>query len=144
MPDMTPIIKAVVASLLDGNRSLVSPAGKTEWALLVFIGLCVAVDVFFLAMALYQYLTRTFPPSGAALVSAAIFFAAALLAAVIRKLMTREAQPPRHTSAEEELKEKIHFLMLSLFNELEEPIRDHPKTSVTIATLAGMFAGRRM
>jgi H+/Cl- antiporter ClcA len=144
MSDFTPIIKAVVSNMLSNNRSLMTPTDKTVWALLFFIGLCAGTVVFFLALALYQYLSALYDrPSLASLVSAAILFAVALVAAVVRKLLMDE-KPQIHRSAEEEIKENIHTLMLSLFQELEEPIRDHPKTSVTIATLAGLLAGRRI
>lgn len=143
MPDISPIIKAFVSSLLDHHRPLISPATKTEWALLILIGLCAAADVFFLAMALYQYLITIFEPSIAALISAAVFFVVALLAAAIRKFITLE-KSGGHKTADDAIKENIHTLMTHLFNELEEPIKDHPKTSMTIATLAGLLAGRRI
>ena len=144
MPDISPIIKAVISNMLSNNRSLMTPTDKTIWALLFFMGLCAGAVIFFLALALYQYLSVLYDrPSLASLISAAIFFAAALVAAVVRKLLMDE-KPQMSRSIDEEIKDNIHTLMLSLFQELEEPIRDHPKTSVTIATLAGLLAGRRI
>ena len=145
MPDITPIIKTVVAGLLAGGRPQMTSINKTEWALLAFAILCASADVFFLALALYQYLTNLYPSPApaAALISAAIFFAVALLAALLRKVITQKtALMP--TSVEDDLKEKIHILIASLFNELEEPIRENPKTSMAVAALAGLLAARRI
>ena len=143
MPDITPVIKTIVAGLLAGGRPQMTSASKMEWALLAFIVLCVSVDVFLLAFALYQYLTSLFPAPAAALICAAAFLAAALLAVLLRKLITSE-KTRGPTSAEDELKEKIHILIAGLFNELEEPIRENPKTSMAVAALAGLLTARRI
>src|ERR1700756_4579133 len=117
MPDITPLIGPIFSSLLANNRPLVTSAYKTEWALLGFIDLCAAVDFFLLALALYQYLIISFAPFASALISAAVFFAAAIVAAVIRKFIMLE-QASQRKSAEEEIKERLHHLMATLFNEM--------------------------
>jgi hypothetical protein len=143
MPDLTPLIRTVVSGLLNGHRPLMTSAVKAEWILLAFVGLCAMADVFLLTLALYQYLLAFFAPFAAALISAAVFFAVAVVAAAIRKFIIME-QASKHKSAEDKMKDDIHVMMTSLFNELEGPIRDNPKAAVAIATLAGLFAGQRL
>jgi hypothetical protein len=141
MPDISPVIEALVTSMLE--RSVVSSrTAKTERVLLVFAALCAGTGVFFLALALYQYLESLFAPPVAALASAAAVFATAVLAVLLREYIGKKA--PAHKPARDEFSENIHALITSLYHELEEPIRENPKMSVAIAALAGLFAARRL
>jgi hypothetical protein len=144
MPDMTAVIEAIIAAIVAGKRPLISPAGKMEIALLVFALLCAGAGVLFLALALYQYLASLFPlPAVAALVSAASVFVIAALALLLRKFVSIE-KAPNHKTVHDEVSENIHAMMASLRSELEEPIRENPKTSMAVAALAGILAARRI
>jgi ElaB/YqjD/DUF883 family membrane-anchored ribosome-binding protein len=44
----------------------------------------------------------------------------------------------------DEIKDKVLKVLESVADEMEDPIRDHPKSSVAIATLAGYLVGNRL
>jgi len=62
---------------------------------------------------------------------------------LFKKAVGAEKTAPVKT-VQDEFTETIHGLIASLRNELEDPIRENPKTSMAIAALSGMLAARRI
>lgn len=143
MPDISSVIEALVTAMLVERRALTSRTAKMELALLILAALCAGTGVFFLVLALYQYLGALFAPPAAAFVAAAAVFAAAVLAVLLKEFI-RFKRVSGHKPVHDELSENIHALITNLYHELEEPIRENPKMSVAVAALAGLFAARRI
>jgi hypothetical protein len=143
MPDITSIIETLIVNAFMSKQASAPRINKLEWALLILCILCVATGIFFLDVALYQYLESLYTPYIAALISSALVFAAALVAIIINAFLHRK-KATNHSSAQDELSEHIHTLIKGVYTELEDPIRENPKTSVIVAALAGLFAARHI
>jgi hypothetical protein len=141
MSGITSAIEALVTSTF--NKVFVLRINKTKWILLAFCALCVSAGLFFLALALYEYLEDLYAPYIAALISSALVFTAAI-AAILLNMFLQRKNTSHYRSAQDELSEHIRVLIKEICNELEGPIIENPKTSVLIAALAGLVAARRI
>jgi hypothetical protein len=137
MSGIISLIEPLIAAMF------VKRTGKTEWALLILAVLCGGMGLFFLALGLYRYLENFYAAHIAALISSLLVFAVAALAMGLRKVLLSK-RISSHKSVHDELTENIHVLVTGLFDELEVPIRENPKTSVALAALAGLLAARRI
>ena len=143
MPGLTSVIEALIASTLANRPISMLPANKTEWALLALCTFCASAGIFFLALALYEYLEGLYAPYIAALISSALIFVIALAALALKAVLHRE-KTSSPQSAQDEFSQNIHVLIKDICEELEVPVRENPKTSVAIAALAGLLAARRI
>jgi hypothetical protein len=143
MPGITSVIEALITSTFVNKQIFMLRANKTEWVLLAFCTLCAGAGIFFLVLALYQYLGGLYAPYLAALISSALVFATALVT-VMLKTALHYKKPPNPQSAQDEFSENIHALIKDICRELEDPVRENPKTSVAIAAIAGLLAARRI
>ncbi len=116
---------------------------KTQLFIYGFAGILALVAVIFMIFAMSYWLKQQFTPDVAALATAGIVLALALLVAacgytysVVRK--------NKINAVGDELKDKIMAVVNAVSEEMEDPIRDHPKSSVALATLAGYFVGNRL
>ena len=94
-------------------------------------------------MAMSYWLKEQYTPDVAALGTAGITLALALLVtacgytySVVRK--------SKINAVGDELRDKVMAVVTAMSDEMEGPIRDHPKSSVAIATLAGYVIGNRV
>lgn len=142
MSGITSAIEALITSTFV-NKVFMLRINKTKWILLAFCILCISIAIFFLALALYQYLVSLYAPYIAALISSALIFTAAIAAIILNAFLQRK-NAVSHQSAQDEFSENIHVLIREICNELEVPIRENPKTSVIIAALTGLVAARRI
>jgi len=143
MPGITSLIETLLAATFVDKRASMLRTGKTEWALLGLAGLGACIGIFFLTLALFQSLESLYTPYIAAFISALIAFAVAATAIASREfILSKNAST--YASVQDSFKENIHVVIRDICNELEEPIRENPITSVAIAALAGLLAARRI
>src|ERR1700761_6734678 len=137
MPTLLHVLEMFLSGAFN-DKTASARADKIEWALLAFAALCGTVGIVFLAMALYLYLESLYEPRLAALVSSLIAFALAIVLSVAKNAFKPEKVPAPSPV------QSVHAMVADLINELEGPIRENPTTSVTLAALAGIIAGRRL
>lgn len=146
MAAFAPVLKQL---MLDGIMSSpamprlprVSPAGIFFlWLSAVMIAMTLGFALF----AEFSYLSKTYTTDVAALGVACTALAIALLSAAVGMLMMSRRQvrrPAHHVGPQPDIAKTITGMIDSLAEELEEPIRDNPKTAIMIASLAGFLAG---
>lgn len=119
------------------------PQDRLNQTLYAVAGVLGVVALICMAAAFSYWLRQQYPPDVAALVAGLGILALALLVAaagyaysVIRK--------NKIEAVGDEIKDKVLKVLESVADEMEDPIRDHPKSSVAIATLAGYLVGNRL
>lgn len=110
-----------------------------------FAALLTVMGVGFLLFAEYAYLTAIYSPELAAVGVACTAMAVSLLSAatgmiVMDKRASRAKRLPS-MGPQPDIAKTITGLIDSLAEELEDPIRENPKTAIMIASLAGFLAG---
>ena len=147
MAALTPVLKQM---MLDGIMS--SPSmprlpriSATGIFFLWFAAVTAVLAVGFLLFAEYAYLTVTYTPEMAALGVACTAMAISLLSAatgmVVMNKRSAKAKRMINMQPQPDIAKTITGLIDSLSEELEEPIRENPKTAIMIASLAGFLAG---
>lgn len=104
----------------------------------------VAMTVMGLAFALYAgnlWLITITSPEIAALSTAGIAFALALVSAMIGKAVATGKKRHTAAAAQSDVKHIISDIINALGDELDDPIRENPKTAIVLASLAGFVAG---
>ncbi|HEY0901995.1 MAG TPA: hypothetical protein VGD95_07720 [Micavibrio sp.] len=97
-----------------------------------------------LLVAEYLYLVQIYMAPYAALIVAATSLALTLLTWGAGKMISYNKNNPSYDempSPPPDIAKTVSALIDSIAEELEEPIRDNPKTAVAIAGLAGFLAG---
>lgn len=97
-----------------------------------------------LLVAEYLYLAQIYMAPYAALIVAATSLALTLLTWGAGKMISYNKNNPSYDempSPPPDIAKTVSALIDSIAEELEEPIRDNPKTAVAIAGLAGFLAG---
>lgn len=146
MAAFAPVLKQL---MLDGIMSSpamprlprVSPAGIF---FLWFSALLIVMSLGFVLYAEFIYLSATYTAEIAALGVACTSLAVALLSAAVGMLMMSRRQvrrPVHHVGPQPDIAKTITGMIDSLATELEDPIRENPKTAIMIASLAGFLAG---
>lgn len=142
----TPLIKQLMLSGIMSN-STVSRLPRINAEGLFFLwlaGVTTAIALGFLSFTAYIYLATIYVHHIAGLIVAGSALAVALIAASISILyMSRRAQRYMTQSAgpQPDIAKTVTALIDSIAEELEEPIRENPKTAIMIASLAGFLAG---
>jgi hypothetical protein len=144
MPAIAAIIEALIANFFMHKPPSVVRKSKLEWALLGLASLCMSICVFFLVLALYEYLTLLYAPYIAALITAGGLFVPGVIALLVRATISRKENLPPPQSLHDQLSDKIHIILKEICDELEGPIKDNPKIAVLLAALAGLFLTRRI
>lgn len=133
------IEQVVLATVINGK--ILSPAkSRVDWALVALSCLLAGAGVFFLVLSLHRYLESVYPPAQAALATGLSAMAFAVLAGIVAWYLHQQKQATRGI-ARVELGKNIKDLIESLTGELDDPVRENPKTAVAIAALTGFFAG---
>jgi hypothetical protein len=96
----------------------------------------------FLAVALDRRLELHTSPDVAALAAALLLFLCAAAAWATARVLGR-ARATHLTAARRELGANVRMLIDDVCAELEDPVRDNPKTAVLIASLAGFLTAPR-
>lgn len=133
-------IEDLLVAAMIGEKTLPRKS-TTEWA---FRGLSVLLGgagVFLSVLALTRFFDMRYAADMAALISAVAVFLAAFLAASISRRYRREKTSGLN-AARDELGKNIHSLIQGICSELDEPIRENPKTAMLLASLAGFLTAR--
>lgn len=139
MSEIMATVEDLIVEAVVGGKALLPHINKAEWALLATSALFAVTGVFFLALSLNRYFENIYAPDKAALVSAVVVFTGALLAMMLRALL-RLRKESNIESSRKEIRDNIHVLIRDVCTELEDPVRENPKTAVAVAALAGFLA----
>lgn len=121
------------------GRAMMPHMNKAEWLLLGISAFFGAAGIFFLALSLNRYLERIYTPDKAALASAGVVFAGSFLAVLLRTIL-KSRKESKLEESRKEIRDNIHVLVRDVYSELEDPIRENPKTAVAVAAIAGFLA----
>jgi hypothetical protein len=116
---------------------------KTQQVIYGFAGVLALVAVIFMILAMSYWLKEQYSPDVAALGTAGITLTFSLLVAACGYTYSVLRKSKIHAVGDE-LKDKIMSALEAMSEEMEDPIRDHPKSSVALATLAGYVIGNRV
>lgn len=140
-----PLMKQLV---MEGLMSSPSPRLPRISFTAIAMSICAAILVIMtfsvLLIAEYLYLTQTYIAPVAALMVAGTSFAFAVLAWATGKIIAHNKNAPHYDvsrTSQPDIAKTVTSLIDSIAEELEDPIRDNPKTAVAIAGLAGFLAG---
>lgn len=109
-----------------------------------FAGVMIVMSVGFTLFAEYIYLTAIYNPATAAIGVACTGLVIAMLSAATGMLAMdkkTDKRPVQNTGPQPDIAKTLTGLIDSLAEEMEDPIRENPKTAIMIASLAGFLAG---
>lgn len=142
MGTFTPIIKQL---MLDGILSSpgVSRISISGVIFLWFAAVLIVLGAGFFLYAEYIFTAMTFTPQMAAVIVALTAWAIGLVSAAIGVsiISNNRVRRSQHAGSAPDIAKTVTALIDSIAEELEDPIRDNPKTAVMIASLAGFLAG---
>ncbi|MGZ9097056.1 MAG: phage holin family protein [Micavibrio sp.] len=142
MVAFTPILKQLlVEGFMNSNRSLpgFNPTGLGIMAFSAVLGV---LGFGFLLYAGFLQLQDYYASDIAALIVGGTALVVALLLAWIgKKVFRKQSFMSQGMTQQGDLAKTVTQLLDSLGEELEEPIRDNPKTALMVASLAGFLAG---
>jgi hypothetical protein len=101
------------------------------------------VAVIYLIFALSYWLRTQYSPDVAALATGGIALTVALLIAAVGYTYN-VIRKSKIEAVTDEMKEKVVHALETMSEEMEDPIRNYPKSSIAIATLAGYLVGNRV
>ena len=143
---LTPVVKQL---LIDGVlNSRLSPFPKLSATGVIFGGMASVLAVTAMVFALmteYLWLRALYAPYLAALVTAGTAVFLSLVAAWISSIAMKRGRERNALSRgpSPDIAKTLSSLIDSFGDELEQPIRENPKTAVMLASLAGFMAGDR-
>lgn len=143
MPHLLPLIQGFILDRVLHSNALLSRRSKAGLVLMGLSALCVFVALIFLIIALHNYLETRYTADMAALITAG--FVAGL--AAIFALLGFSALNQRHSRLEtvkQELTDNLAALFEAVGEELDDPVRNHPKTALAAAALAGFFVANKL
>ncbi len=114
-----------------------SAIGVTIFALTIALSF---IALMFLALALHNWLLLYLMPAMAALATAGVLLLLCLIILLVTYLALTSRKEPTHTT--EDLSEKATAMASEVAKELESSIGDSPKTTLLLAGIAGLIAGR--
>lgn len=112
-----------------------------EWifkSLSIMLG---GAGVFLSVLALTLFFESRYAADTAALASAAVVFFVAYLATLV-SYHYRQQRVSGLNAARAEVGKSIHSLIQGICDELDEPVRENPKTAMLLASLAGYLTAR--
>lgn len=140
---LLPIIEGLLLNQVMNSGMLVSRRSKAGGALLVLSGLFFLVALIFGVIAAYQWLLAHYPADMAALLAGTFVLAvSASLAAIGLTILNRRQS--RFKEMKEELTHHVSAVYDAVAEELDDPIRNHPKTTIALAALAGYILADRI
>lgn len=133
-----PLEHAILAALTQD-----SPRGNPASPLVVLAGVLAVIAIGFLMMAGYDWLTTRYDLQTARLYMGGFTFLLAALAALAAAAVHSYRQ--RKIRAYYEIvKDNFQHVLALVSDEMEEPIRENPKTAMLIAGLAGYIAAEKI
>lgn len=125
-----------------GNETPLTGKSKAGLGLMSLTLLLAGAAVIFFLYATYIWLSQNFPPSTAAYYAGGITLAAAALTSLAGYGLSQYRQY-RIRQIKREVRETVQEALTIVTDELEDPVKDNPKTSVALAAFAGYVAGDR-
>ncbi len=139
MPSIASVVEELIVAAVFSEKASIPHKNKTDWALTALSVLLAGAGILFLILALDRYLEDIYTPVLAALAcTGCLFTAAVILTFTVHCLRTKRMAPIN--SARHPLAENLHVILEAVCLELEDPIKENPKTAVLTAALAGFLA----
>jgi|MDSW01.2.fsa_nt_gb hypothetical protein len=132
----------IIERLLQNGAPLTGKS-KAGFGCLITALICACAGAGFLVYALYQWLLFNFTPDiAAALTGAALMFLSAL--SILTAWGLLKYQKMKSRALQRQMSETVEELIELANGELAEPVRDHPKAALLIASCAGLIAGHKL
>ncbi len=136
------MIEDLLLNVIIGEKILPPPRSRWDWGLTALSVLLGGVAVVLCIIGLVRFFEGRYSPDAAALLSAAILFAASLSALGAAHLF-KKSKARNIDAAQRDAGKNIQALIDGISAELDEPVRENPKTAVALAALAGFLMARR-
>lgn len=143
MGGLRSIVGGIVIDKILSARPSAASKNKSYHIMMAFAGLFVFVGVIFLLISLYHCMLQQYTPDIAALITAGASMGIALLTVLAAHTM-REYHRPKMERNFNEMKSQFESALKGMEGEWEHPIREHPKTAMALAALAGYFLADRI
>ncbi len=142
---LMPVIKQLLIEGVMSSRSPILPkVNATGISLIGLSGVLAVIGIAFLMISEYFRLKAVYMPDAAALITAGTAVFMSIFCGLIgMAVMKREKDRHIAHTPPQDIAKTISALVDSLGEELEQPIRENPKTAVMLASLAGFVAGDR-
>jgi hypothetical protein len=137
------IEELVLATVMNGKVLLPPPKTGIYWQLMGIALLLAGVAFFLLVLALERFFENLYPPDIAALATAGVVIGLAGVVAIAAYFIRRQQMAVAETR-KRQMGNNIQTLVSDIFTELDEPVRENPKTAMAVAALAGFLANREM
>lgn len=143
MSRLLPIAEQLLMMGALSSRAAPRPQDRLYQTIYAVSGVLAVIALICLAAAFSYWLRQQYTPDVAALVAGLGMLALALLVAAVGYAVS-VIRKNKIEAVTDEIKNKVLHALESVADEMEDPIRDHPKSSVAIATLAGYLVGNRL
>lgn len=143
MSKLLPIAEQLLMMGAIGGQMQPRKQDKTLQIIYGFAAVLVLVSVMFMILALSYWLKQNYEPDVAAIVTGGVVLSLALLVTAVGYAYSVIRKSKIHAVGDE-LKDKVFKAIEDISEELEDPIRDYPKSSVALATLAGYLFGTKI
>lgn len=142
----SPVIKQVITQGILGSAKAKVRYNTAGIALFGLAGSVGFLGLVFLAIAWNNYLLSAYSaPVAAAVTGGSVLLLALVISGCGYWILRRRKSAGNLIPAKEkEVEDMIDLVLDSMLSELEEPIRQNPKTAMAIAGLAGLVAGDRL
>jgi hypothetical protein len=139
MSGIASVVEELIVAAVFSEKASMPRKNKTDWALTALSVLLAGAGILFLILALDRYLEDIYTPVLAALAcTGCLFTATVILTFIVHCLRTKRMV--RMNSTRHPLAENLHAILEAACIELEDPIKENPKTAVLAAALAGFLA----
>jgi hypothetical protein len=142
---LMPVIKQLLIEGVMSSRSPILPkVSAAGISLMGLSGALAIIGIAFVMVSEYFWLKAMYMPDMAALFTAGTAVFLSLFFGLIGMAIMKQGKD-RHAvhTPPQDIAKTIGALVDSLGEELEQPIRENPKTAVMLASLAGFVAGDR-
>lgn len=143
MSKLIPVAEQLLMLGALGGQMKPRQSDRAQQIIFGFAGVLALVAVVYLIVALSYWLKMQYSPDVAALATAGITLSFAILVAAAGYTIT-VIRKTKVAAVTDELRDKVMQVISAVSEEMEDPIRDHPKSSVALATLAGYVVGNRL
>lgn len=141
MSGIATVVEELLLATVISEKILMPRKSKADWALIGLSALLGSMGVFLAALGLDRFLEERYPPDLAAMITAGLLFAAAFVSAAVAYFLRRQ-RALKLAEERNEFGKNILSLLDEVCSELNEPVRESPKTAVMLAALAGFFVAR--
>ncbi len=143
MSRLLPIAEQLIMVGALGSQMQQRKVDRTSQIIFGMAAVLGVLAVIFLIFALSYWLRAQYSPDVAALATAGVVLSLALLVTAIGYAYST-IRRTKINSVTDELKDKVMKAVEAVTEEMEDPIRQYPKSSVALATLAGYMVGNKV